>query len=278
MSNLLNLSYTSAGSWEKVNKKIMKNWYSLPTYYDVSFSHEMSDELAFLKAIFSQNFKNAHPRLLEPACGTGRLIVPLARSGFICTGFDLNIHALEYLKHKLKRNHLKASIFEGNMADFEINANKFDAAFCTVDTFRHLLTEKQAHQHLKNVAKALKKGGLYILGLHLITDKSPSNKVIRWTNKRGRLTVHTSMSLLEMDRTKRTETLKVILTAETETKKEKFTSIYKLRTYTLKQLNKLLDKVSVFELVNVYDEYYDLNHPVELNSKSEYAVLVLRKK
>ena len=27
----------------------MLNWYDLPTYYDVSFSYEMSDELAFLK-------------------------------------------------------------------------------------------------------------------------------------------------------------------------------------------------------------------------------------
>ncbi|MCZ6803841.1 MAG: methyltransferase domain-containing protein [Proteobacteria bacterium] len=76
----------------------MSNWYNLPKYYDISFSHEMSEEMAFLKAIFFKYCKGPCPRLLEPACGTGRLITPLARSGFDCTGFDLNENALAYLK------------------------------------------------------------------------------------------------------------------------------------------------------------------------------------
>lgn len=58
----------------------------------------MSEELAFLKSIFNGYCKGSRPRLLEPACGTGRLITPLARSGFDCTGFDLNEYALAYLK------------------------------------------------------------------------------------------------------------------------------------------------------------------------------------
>lgn len=73
------------------------NWYDLPTCYDVSFSHEMKAELEFLKAIFG-NGNKAGLRLLEPACGTGRLIVPLARAGYDCTGFDLNRSSLSYLK------------------------------------------------------------------------------------------------------------------------------------------------------------------------------------
>jgi 2-polyprenyl-3-methyl-5-hydroxy-6-metoxy-1,4-benzoquinol methylase len=80
------------------DNKIMQNWYNLPTYYDVSFSHEMSEELAFLKDVFSQYCKGSRPKLIEPACGTGRLMIPLIRAGFDCTGFDLNDHALEYLK------------------------------------------------------------------------------------------------------------------------------------------------------------------------------------
>ena len=76
----------------------MHNWYNLPKYYDISFSHEMSDELAFLKAVFNKYCHQKQLRLLEPACGTGRLLVPLARTGFDCSGFDLNQHALDYLK------------------------------------------------------------------------------------------------------------------------------------------------------------------------------------
>ncbi len=256
----------------------MQNWYNLPTYYDVSFSHEMSEELALLKSIFNQYCKGPQIKLLEPACGTGRLMTPLSRAGFNCTGFDLNENALTYLRNKLSRNHLNAHIFNADMAHFNTRANEYDAAYCTVDTFRHLLSEKQAEQHLINMAKSLKKGGLYILGLHLMSETGIINKVTRWTAKRGALTVNTSMTMLEIDKKKRTETLKVVLKPETTNKKESHTSVYQLRTYTLKQLMRLFNKVSKFEIVNAYDEYYDISSPLTLNAKTEYAVLLLRKK
>ncbi len=164
------------------------------------------------------------------------------------------------------------------MANFQIKGKKFDGAYCTVDTFRHLLSEKQAEQHLINVSKALKKNGIYILGLHLLSEKGITNKVTRWTARRGRLTIKTSMTMLTLDKKKRRETLKVILRPETSNQKESYTSLYQLRTYTLKQLIKLLEKTSVFEIVDAYDESYDISSPVTLNSKSEYAVLLLRRR
>ena len=74
------------------------NLYDFPKYYDLSYSYNMRDELAFLKQVFVEFTNTKHPRLLEPACGTGRLLVPLTRAGFDCTGFDLNSNALDYLK------------------------------------------------------------------------------------------------------------------------------------------------------------------------------------
>lgn len=74
------------------------NLYDLPKYYDLSYSYNMREELVFLKRVFAKYTKMERPRLLEPACGTGRLLVPLARSGFDVTGFDLNPYALDYLK------------------------------------------------------------------------------------------------------------------------------------------------------------------------------------
>ncbi len=74
------------------------NMYHEPGLYDLSYSHNMHDELAFLKRIFFEKSGSTLPRLLEPACGTGRLLVPLAKAGFVCTGFDLDQGALDYLK------------------------------------------------------------------------------------------------------------------------------------------------------------------------------------
>ncbi len=256
----------------------MLNWYNLPVYYDVSFSHEMKEELVFLKRVFNRYCRSSHPRLLEPACGTGRLIIPLTRNGYDCAGFDLNEHALTYLKDKLNRNQLKANIFHGDMANFNSTRKNYDAAYCTVDTFRHLLTEKQAAQHLLNVASSLSKNGVYVLGLHLMPKQGIAEKITRWTAKRGRLTVKTTMKMLKLDHKNRMETLKVILNPITENKNEKYESIYKLRTYTLKQFHKLLSTTNIFEIVSSYDHFYDLSNPITLNARSDYGVFVLRKK
>lgn len=163
------------------------------------------------------------------------------------------------------------------MADFHVGAKKYDGAYCTVDTFRHLLSEKEAEQHLINVSKALKKNGLYILGLHLFPERDFINKVTRWTARRGCLTVNTSMTMLDLNKKKRTETLKVVLNQRTKTQNSNYESIYKLRTYSLKQFNKLLSSVNVFEIINAYDHYYDLSSPIMLDKASDYAVFVLRK-
>ena len=74
------------------------NLYNLPKYYDLSYSWNMRDEFTFLKQVFHNYTGSMRPRLLEPACGTGRLLLPLARSGFDCTGFDCNPNMLGYLK------------------------------------------------------------------------------------------------------------------------------------------------------------------------------------
>ncbi len=79
-------------------EKMTQTWYDLPKYYDISFSHDMGAELDFLKKIFRKYCPSKTVQVLEPACGTGRLILPLMKAGFDCTGFDQNEHALEYLK------------------------------------------------------------------------------------------------------------------------------------------------------------------------------------
>ena len=254
----------------------MTNWYDLPTYYDVSFSYDMRDELAFLKKIFKKYSDSTKPKLLEPACGTGRLIVPLIHNGFDCSGFDLNKNAILYLKNKLRRRKINANIYYDDMVNFKIH-NKYDGIYCTVDTFRHLLDENDAKKHLITIKNALKKNGIYILGLHLISEEKKIDKVTQWTARRGRLTVKTIMSMLKLDKIKRRETLEVKLKIKTNTYNDSFTSVYQLRTYTLLQLKKILRNVPELEIMNVYNEYYDLSKPIKLNSGVDYAVILLRK-
>lgn len=253
------------------------NWYDLPTYYDVSFSYEMKEELIFLKEVFNHYCKGSKLRLLEPACGTGRLLFPLASNGFDCTGFDLNENALRYLKEKLSRNKIKANVLNKDMASFQLKGKKYDAAYCTVDTFRHLLTAKQANEHLINVSKSLKKDGIYILGLHLIPKQGVTDKTTRWTARRGGLKVKTTIQMLSLDEKERTETLQVTLVASTHKKRNKYISTYKLRSYKFNEFKRLLANTKAFELLDVYGYDYEFTKPITLDYTSDYGVFVLRK-
>ena len=251
----------------------MQTWYNLPSYYDVSFSHDMGDELQFLKDAFKKYLKQENAQLLEPVCGTGRLLVPLLRSGFQCTGFDINTNALRYLRQRLVRNKLSANLFQADMTSFSIQ-QQFDGAYCTVDTFRHLLTENDAIQHLIHVGRRLKRNGIYIIGLHLLPKHGITDRVSRWQAKRGRLTVNTTMTMLEHNKKQRTETLQVVLKTSNHDRHE---SSYKLRTYSANQFITTVKKAGLFKMEQVHDHYYDLNKIVNLDSSSDYGVFILRK-
>ena len=62
------------------------------------------------------------------------------------------------------------------MVNFKIH-NKYDGIYCTVDTFRHLLNENDARNHLITVKNALKRNGIYILGLHLVSEENKIDRV-----------------------------------------------------------------------------------------------------
>src|SRR5216683_3112258 len=98
-------------------------------------------------------------------------------------GFDLSRPALSYLRRRLARHRLHAETFEAEMSDFRLS-RPVDAAYCTVNTFRHLLTEQAARSHLECIAGSLRPGGIYVLGLHLLPlggDKEDSDC---WTQRR----------------------------------------------------------------------------------------------
>lgn len=250
------------------------NTYGEPKYYDLSYSWNMRDELAFLKQVFTHKIKNKKPCILEPACGTGRLLVPLIRSGFHCTGFDNNPEMLAYLEQKLVRNKLKADLFRADLATFDAGHEKFHAAFCTVDTFRHLLTDKAAITHLQRVARSLRPGGYYILGFHLLPVSGVSKQVHRWQGSRGRLTVKSEIRVLAVNRRRREETLRYTIRA----KKQKFQSRYKLRTYTWQQFRQLLSRADCFDIGAVYDLEYDLSKSIIPDQHTEDAVFLLKRK
>ena len=256
---------------------LQASWYDYPRYYDIAFQAYTQYEAAFIEAACRKYCPFRARRLLEPACGTGRLITELATRGYELSGFDLSQPGLRYLRQRLTRYRLYAEIFEAEMSNFRIG-QPADAAYCVLNTFRHLLTEQAARGHLECIAGSLRPGGIYVLGLHLLPlggDKEDSDC---WTQRRCETKVTVTVRLLRTDRRRRIEDVHLCLMARSGSKELRLQHAFQLRTYTPRQFRRLLASVPSLELCGVYDFRYDIERPSTLNDEMAYTVFVLRRR
>jgi SAM-dependent methyltransferase len=255
----------------------MTDWYDYPQYYDLACRDTTRAEVDFIEAACKKYASFPVRRLLEPGCGSGRLVVELAARGYDVAGFDRNAKALAYLQRKLARRRLSARVSRDDMASFSIPEH-VDAAFCTFNTFRHLLTESDARWHLQCMARSLRPGGIYILGFHLLPLDVAEEAEERWRTRHGSTQLHVTLRVIHTDRRRRIERLRIILRACTPQRVQRVCSEFPLRMYTANQFRRLLRSVPVFDLCGVFDFWYDLGHPRQLDNDLIDAVFVLRRK
>jgi SAM-dependent methyltransferase len=255
----------------------MLNWYDYPQFYDLGFRDETRPEADFVAAACRKFAVRPARRILEAGCGSGRLVVELARRGYDVSGFDMNEKSLAYLRQRLTRTNLQADIFTADMAGFAVT-QPVDVVLNTFNTFRHLTTEASAESHLRCVSDSLRPGGLFILGLHLLPPDASEECIERWTARQGRTKVTFTLRVVATSRRRRIERLKVSMLVRSPRRELRMAAEFPLRIYTARQLRRLLKKFPEFELCSVCDFNYELDQPLPLNDVLSDTVLVLRKR
>jgi SAM-dependent methyltransferase len=253
---------------------LVANWFDYPHYYDIAFQSHTRQEADFIEAACRKYCPFAVHRFLEPGCGSGRLVTELAARGYKVTGFDLNQPALSYLRRRLALRRLHAETFEANMCDFHLS-QPIDAAYCTVGTFCHLLTEQAALRHLECIAGSLRPGGIYVLAFRALPLNANERNVQHWTECRGRTKVTATLRVVRTDLRRRIEYVRVCLVGRRGSKELRLRHDFQLRTYTARQFRRLLGSVSSLELYNIYDFRYDIEQPFAPNGEMGYCLFVL---
>lgn len=256
---------------------IRGNLYDYPLYYDLVFGSDWQAELRFLERCFPRFVRGRTKYVFEPACGTGRLVYRLARRGYQVSGLDLNPHAVEFCNARLKRLGLPPTAFVGDMTDFTLT-KPVDAAFNTINSFRHLPTEEAARAHLKRMAEAVRAGGIYVLGLHLTPTRGEAIEEESWHARRGHLTVNTSMWTIDRNLRKRQERCGMTIDVYKPTESFRIEDELVFRTYTWPQLEETLAAVPQWHIEDMFDFSYDLNRPVAIDRSTEDVVLILVRK
>ena len=107
-------------------------------YYDVYHSAEV--DLRFYLDFAHQ----CGSPILELACGTGRLAIPLAEAGFHVYGVDLSENMLGVCRHKVCEKGLgdRVHLTVGDMAAFRLPLQDFGLVFVAFRSFMYMLTQE----------------------------------------------------------------------------------------------------------------------------------------
>jgi len=256
--------------------KLPGNLYDYPSYYDLVYGSDWKAEHDFLIGAFDRFVNGGVQRVLEPACGTGRLIYRLMKHGMEAHGLDLSKNAVEYGNNRLERHGFPQTAVVADMCDFHY-ADAFDAGFNTINSFRHLESHDQAIAHLRCMSHAIKPGGIYVLGIHLYPAVGPPIEEESWFAQRGHLGVQTNMTLMHRNLDERYEQYKMRYDIWTPTNHQVLEDVFRFRTYTSSEFQQLLNEAGQWEIIDTYDFQYNLKQSMPIDDQTEDVVYILRR-
>jgi SAM-dependent methyltransferase len=148
--------------------------YNDPELYDSLFpdardSASVQDESRRQRVLASERFYleeagKSGRRVLELACGSGRLTIPIAQSGIEIIGADLSRSMLETARAKAHRAGVEIQFVEADMRSFEL-PGKFSAILIPGNSLLHLFTLEDLTDCFSNVRLHLAHGGRLIFDI-----------------------------------------------------------------------------------------------------------------
>ena len=117
---------------------------------------------------YVEHAKKCGGEVLELACGTARILIPIVKEGIKITGLDISKEMLSIARKKIERldKRVKGNIeiTQGDMRKFELE-RKFSMIYIAFRSFQSLLTKPDQGACLECVNRHLEDNGLFILDL-----------------------------------------------------------------------------------------------------------------
>ena len=111
-------------------------------FYDSIYEHRVTWDIEF----YIEYSKKAGGRTLELGCGTGRILIPVALSGYEITGLDHSPYMLKRCQEKLdkqpKEVQERVRLIQGDMTNFD-TGETYSLVTVPLRTFQHLISVEE---------------------------------------------------------------------------------------------------------------------------------------
>jgi len=131
--------------------------YIAPDLYDLLF-----DSLDFDIAYWLDVARGAGGPVLEAACGTGRVLLPILKAGVEAEGFDASPAMIARLKDKARESGLPVRAEVADMRDFAMG-KRYRRVLCAFNGFAHCETIDAQVAFLRRALEHLEPGGALVL-------------------------------------------------------------------------------------------------------------------
>jgi SAM-dependent methyltransferase len=129
--------------------------------YDALFGEGL-DDIPF----YVEEAKRAEPPVLELACGTGRVLIPVAKAGVQVHGLDSSPAMLDVCRGKVAELsadvQVRITLTQADMRDFSFD-ERFGLIYCPFRAFLHLMTTEDQITALRNIHTHLRQDGRFAL-------------------------------------------------------------------------------------------------------------------
>lgn len=111
-------------------------------------------------AFYVEQAKRYGGPVLELGCGTGRILLPIARAGIACVGLDASNEMLRRFREKHPPDNVE--LVHEKMEDFELGERRFRLITAPFRALQHLLDVPAQLAALENIRRHLAPGGSFV--------------------------------------------------------------------------------------------------------------------
>ena len=190
--------------------------------------------------------------ILELACGTGNLTIPLTKKNYDIAGIDISDEMLSVAREKAEKEGIKLVLLQQDIAELDFDVPNLDCILCACDGFNYLTYDDELESVFEKAHELLKDDGIFIFDIssyyklstilgNNMYGENREEVAYMWQNY-----FDEEENIVEMEL--------AFFIKEEDGRFKRFEEVHQQRAYTEKEVLKMLKK-SGFTTVKTYGDF-----------------------